>query len=136
MADFIKAFLETEKKEGANIWTMTKGDAGGETWSGISRRANPKWKGWEILDAIPNKKHGYKYVTDQLETLKRALYKSNYWDMVWGDRIESQPIAGQMYDTAVNAGVVMAIKFQERVWKLPDTGKMSEVLINKINSVV
>lgn len=58
MANFITAFERVERWEGKNIWTNIDGDSGEETWSGISRKANPTWTGWKILDAIPNKKNG------------------------------------------------------------------------------
>ncbi|MEG1860854.1 MAG: glycosyl hydrolase 108 family protein [Bacteroidaceae bacterium] len=56
MAIFKIAFKRTEAFEGENIWTNIDGDSGAETWSGISRRYNPKWEGWKILDRMKNKK--------------------------------------------------------------------------------
>lgn len=136
MANFEEAFARTEKFEGKNIWTKTEGDAGGETWSGISRVANPTWAGWKIIDGIPNKKHGQAFSTPELERLKRELYKNNYWNTVWGDRINNQKVAEDMYDTGVNMGVATSIKLSERQWGLTETGKMSEALLSKLNSVV
>lgn len=136
MANFEKAFARTEKFEGKNIWTKTDGDAGGETWSGISRVANPNWVGWRIIDGIPNKKHGQAFSTPELEQLKRDLYKDNYWAPVWGDRINNQKVAEDMYDTGVNMGVATSIKLSERQFGMSETGKMSEALLNKLNSVV
>lgn len=135
MADFEKAFVRTEKFEGKNIWTHIDGDSGEETWSGISRKANPKWKGWAILDKILNKRNNQAISTPELESLKRDLYRSNYWDVVWGDKIINQNVANDMYDTAVNTGTSMSIKFAERQFKMIETGKMSQVLLNKLNSV-
>lgn len=135
MADFKIAFKRTEGFEGKNIYTKTKNDAGGETWSGISRVANPNWSGWKILDSIKDKKHGQVITTDELEKLKKELYKKNYWDKVWGDRIKLQEIANDMYDTAVNLGVGMSIKLSERQFRMKETGKMSEDLLKKLNSV-
>lgn len=136
MAKFIDAFNQTEKNEGKDIWTKISGDAGGETWSGISREANPNWKGWKIIDAVPGKKSGQKISTPELETLKRELYEQNYWAPVWGDRIKNQDVANDMYDTAVNCGVSMSIKLSERQFKMKETGRMSNELLSKLNSVV
>lgn len=136
MADFEKAFQRTEKHEGKNVWTNIDGDSGKETWSGISRAANPKWSGWAILDKIPNKKNNQVISTPELERLKRELYKSNYWNPVWGDRIKNQKVAEDMYDMGVNAGPATSIKLSERQFKMTETGKMSEALLNKLNSVV
>lgn len=136
MADFEKAFARTEKFEGVNVYTKTPGDSGGETWSGISRVANPNWGGWKILDLIPNKKHNQVISTPELERLKRELYKKNYWNPVWGDRIRNQKVAEDMYDMGVNAGPATSIKLSERQFGFKETGKMSEALLNKLNSVV
>lgn len=136
MADFLTAFNRTEKNEGKDIWTKIDGDSGGETWSGISRNANPTWAGWKILDEIKNKKNKQIISTPELERLKQELYKTNYWNPVWGDKIKKQEVANDLYDTGVNCGVSMSIKLSERQFGMKETGKMSEELVNKLNSVV
>lgn len=136
MANFEKAFEKTEKNEGKNVWTNIKGDSGKETWSGISRAANPKWAGWAILDKIPNKKNNQVISTPELERLKRELYKSNYWNPIWGDKINNQKVAEDMYDMGVNAGPATSIKLSERQFKMKETGKMSQELLNCLNKVV
>lgn len=136
MADFEIAFKRTEVFEGKNVWSNIDGDSGEETWSGISRRANPTWGGWKIIDTIPNKKNGQVITSPELEKLKINLYKVNYWDKVWGDKIKNQKVANDMYDSAVNMGVGNSIKFSEGQFKLPKTGVMSETLLSKLNSVV
>lgn len=135
MANFEEAFLKTEKHEGKNVWTKTAGDTGGETWSGISRVNNPKWEGWKLIDAVANKKQNQVIASPQLETLKRQLYKSNYWDVVWGDKLDNQKVANDLYDTAVNMGGATSIKLSERQFKLKETGKMSNELLNVLNTV-
>jgi lysozyme family protein len=135
MADFETAFTRTEKFEGKNVWTKIDGDSGEETWSGISRKANPKWKGWAILDKISNKKNNQVITTTELEKLKRELYKANYWDTVWGDKIKVQEVANDLYDTAVNMGVGTSIKLAQRQFKMTETSKMNDVLLAKLNSV-
>lgn len=136
MAKFKIAFERTEKFEGKNVYTKTPGDKGGETWSGISRVANPNWLGWKILDSIPNKRHNQTIITTELENLKTELYKNNYWNQVWGSKIKKQEVANDMFDTAVNMGVATSIKLSERQFGLKETGKMSEELLKKLNSVV
>lgn len=135
MANFEIAFRRTEKYEGRNVYTQTVGDAGGETWSGISRRANPTWKGWKILDAVPNKRHNQVITTPELERLKLELYRNNYWNPVWGDKIREQTVANDMYDTAVNLGVRTSILLSQRQLSLPETGKLSVDHLYKLNSV-
>lgn len=136
MADFLIAFNRTEKNEGKDIWTKVDGDSGGETWSGISRKANPSWSGWKILDQIKNKKNGQKISTPGLEERKQSLYRTNYWNPIWGDEIKNQKVANDLYDTGVNCGVSMSIKLSERQFGMKETGRMSDELLNKLNSVV
>lgn len=136
MADFLIAFNRTEKNEGKDIWTKVDGDSGGETWSGISRKANPSWSGWKIIDQIKNKKNGQKISTPELEERKQSLYRTNYWNPIWGDEIKNQKVANDLYDTGVNCGVSMSIKLSERQFKMKETGRMSDELLNKLNSVV
>ncbi len=135
MANFEIAFKRTEKAEGRNIYTVTPQDAGGETWSGISRRANPGSTIWKILDAIPNKRHKQVIASPELERLKMDLYRNNYWRPVWGDRINLQSVANDMYDASVNMGPGTSIIISERQFKLKETGRMSDELLNKLNSV-
>lgn len=136
MADFLIAFNRTEKNEGKDIWTKVDGDSGGETWSGISRKANPSWSGWKILDQIKNKKNGQKISTPELEERKQSLYRTNYWNPIWGDEIKNQKVANDLYDTAVNMGPSTSIKLSERQFGMKETGRMSDELLNKLNSVV
>lgn len=136
MADFLIAFNRTEKNEGKDIWTKVDGDSGGETWSGISRKANPTWAGWKILDQIKNKKNGQKISTPELEERKQSLYRTNYWNLIWGDEIKNQKVANDLYDTGVNMGPSTSIKLSERQFGMKETGRMSDELLNKLNSVV
>lgn len=136
MADFLTAFNRTEKNEGKDIWTKVDGDSGGETWSGISRKANPSWSGWKILDQIKNKKNGQKISTPELEERKQSLYRTNYWNLIWGDEIKNQKVANDLYDTGVNMGPSTSIKLSERQFGMKETGRMSDELLNKLNSVV
>lgn len=136
MADFLISFNRTEKNEGKDIWTKVDGDSGGETWSGISRKANPSWSGWKILDQIKNKKNGQKISTPELEERKQSLYRTNYWNPIWGDEIKNQKVANDLYDTGVNMGPSTSIKLSERQFGMKETGRMSDELLNKLNSVV
>lgn len=136
MADFKTAFKRTEGFEGKNIWTNIDGDSGQETWSGISRKFNPNWVAWKLIDKIPNKKNGQAITSPELEEAKLNLYRINYWDTIWGDKIKKQAVANDMYDTAVNMGVSTSIKLSERQFKIKETGKMSNELLTKLNSVV
>ena len=135
MANFNIAYERTAKFEGE--YSNDPVDAGGETYAGISRRAHPKWDGWKIVDEMKKKSGFPKNLRNNttLKNLVRNLYKANYWDTIWGDRIVRQEVANEIYDFGVNAGVARSVKLQQRQFGMKETGKMDEKLLAKLNSV-
>ena len=71
----------------------------------------------------------------ELANLEMQLYKNNYWNPIWGDKIHNQDVANDLYDYGVNTGVVNAIKMNQRVFDLPQTGRMDGQLLYKLNSI-
>ena len=137
MADFKSAYKKIEAAEGG--YAFDPDDAGGETYKGISRRANPNWNGWMSIDAIkkahPTTFKGILKKTPELEKKVQDLYKDKYWDCFELDDVPSQLVAEQMFDTAVNQGQTAAIKFAQRVLDLRETGKWSLDLLNKLVAI-
>ncbi len=137
MAKFIDAYKKVLNNEG--IYSNDPDDAGGETYKGISRRANPNWDGWISIDAIkkshPTTFKGILKKTPELEKKVQDLYKDKYWDCFELDDVPNQLVAEQMFDTAVNQGQTAAIKFAQRVLDLRETGKWSLDLLNKLVSI-
>ena len=131
MAQFDKEFDKLILTEGGYI--NDKDDAGGETYLGISRKNNPKWIGWEVIDDI-KKKYGTKNITARLKkdvaltNSAKLLYKQNYWDVLELDDIPSQNIAHELFDTCVNCGKTTAIRIAQQVLMMTVTGKWSEEL--------
>lgn len=72
MADFKTAYKKIEAAEGG--YCFDPDDAGGETYKGISRKANPNWDGWISIDAI-KKAHPttFKGILKKLLNLKRKF---------------------------------------------------------------
>lgn len=137
MADFKTAYKKIEATEGG--YCFDPDDAGGETYKGISRRANPNWDGWISIDAI-KKSHPTTFKdilkkTPELEKKVQDLYKDKYWDCFELDDVPNQLVAEQMFDTAVNQGQTAAIKFAQRVLDLRETGKWSLDLLNKLVAI-
>lgn len=135
MANFDIAYKRTCKFEGG--WVNDDADSGKETYKGISRAANPKWAGWAIIDQYKKKGNFPKNLDSdvKLQELVKQCYRNNYWNNVWGDKINHQDVANDLYDTAVNMGVATSIKLVERQFKMKETGKMSKNLLDKLNSV-
>lgn len=136
MANFDIAYNRTCKFEGG--WVNDDADSGKETYKGISRAANPKWSGWAIVDSYKKKPNFPKNLDNdkKLQDLVKSCYKENYWKPIWGDKIKNQKVANDLYDTAVNMGVGMSIKLSERQFKMKETSRMSQNLLDKLNSVV
>ena len=66
MANFIKSYEITCKHEGG--YSFDPDDAGGETYKGISRRFNPQWSGWKIID------YSDKENLDNIEDLQTQVF--------------------------------------------------------------
>jgi hypothetical protein len=82
MADFNLFWPILHKNEG--YYSNDPLDSGGETWEGISRKNNPSWSGWPIIDS-------YKVLSSFPEILKQDIilqskviqfYKSSEWDPI------------------------------------------------------
>ena len=116
MADFYNAYKRTIKNEGS--YSDVKGDRGGETYKGISRKFHFNFKGWETIDymkGLPN--FPKNLINDkELENDVFDFYKKNYWDRLKCSSIKNdyQDVAEKIFDIAVNQGVKTASKyFQE-----------------------
>lgn len=136
MAQFTIAYKRTKRFEGGYV--NDPQDAGGETYNGISRRANPTWAGWRVVDEMrdkPNFPRNLKQRRGILDDLEASLYRKEYWDRVWGDKIRVQEVANDMFDTAVNMGVPTSIRLSQRQFGLTETGRMDAELLYRLNSI-
>lgn len=145
MAEFEKAYEKTSKNEGGYANHLK--DKGGETFHGIARKHWPKWTGWVLIDAerpkFPkeihspkNWKHVDKILNEipRLKELIRSFYKSNFWDDIEGDRINSQEVANILYDWAVNSGEGSPAKNVQRVIGAKVDGDIGPATTAKINA--
>jgi lysozyme family protein len=96
MADFNAAIVKTLAREGGSRFTDDPDDRGGATKYGISQRSYP------TLD-----------IRNLTEQQARDIYKRDYWDRVRGDEIQSELIAENIFDTAVNMGVRTASRLAQ-----------------------
>lgn len=136
MANFEEAYKRTCQFEGGYV--NDKSDSGGETYKGISRKNNPKWNGWIVIDAYKKKASFPKNLdsNDELQQLVKDCYRKNYWETISGDSLTNQKVANDLYDTAVNMGVATSIKLAQRQFGTKETGKMTYELLDRLNSVV
>lgn len=108
MAEFKPAFEKTMLSEGGYKLHKVKGDRGGQTFAGISRKFHPDWPGWELIDAGERE-------STRLTILVQEFFDRRFWDRINGEAIQEQTIADSIYDFAVNAGPVIAIKLAQMV---------------------
>lgn len=140
MAKLLIAINLTFKEEG--IWSNGKGknsnDSGGRTYKGIAEASNKDWKGWTIIDKHLKDKdfpNCLEPITE-LQDLVEDRYRKNYWNPFFGDKLNNQNIANNLFDTSVNFGPGTAIKMMQQSIKLKSTGIMDEITLNKLNSIV
>lgn len=136
MANFKISIPKVLKYEGGYV--NDPNDNGGETYKGISRKFWPKWEGWVIIDKYKKSKVNFPKVLDsdnKLQDLILTFYKTNFWDKIGGDKINNQSIADLMFDGAINEGISPVIKRSEANVGLNGTGKVSDELIKRLNSL-
>lgn len=104
---FNKAFNETMDYEGGYVFDPV--DTGGETYKGISRRYNPTWMGWKIVDSYKPFTNGYAamYADPELNTQVKFFYEAEYWLKPQFDEVDHiwEELAEKLFDTGVNVGV-------------------------------
>ena len=112
MTTFDTAFEKLLGHEGG--YTEGKGDPGGETSFGISKRSYPD-------EDIKNL------------TLKRAkeIYKRDFWDRAQCDKLPAA-LAFQVFDAAVNSGIGQSIRFLQRAVGVADDGQLGPLTIAAI----
>jgi len=138
MADFKKGFKKVMIEEGLGIYTNIKGDNGGETISGVARKMHPNWAGWALVDAakkLPNFPASLK-INVKLQALVELFYYNEFWLKVGGDKIKSDQIAIQLFDTAVNMGITTAIKLAQSSISMSQTGIYNVEFVNKLNEII
>lgn len=150
MANFNIAYGLTMGHEGG--YANNPLDSGGETYKGIARKHNPQWLGWMPIDSIKSKYGTKASIIDAyarkdlaLQNQVQKLYKSNYWDTVNLDNVNSQDIANTLFDVSVNMGYSVAARFLQEALNLcnknghsyPDIlvdGKIGNITLNTLNN--
>lgn len=110
MNNFADAYAVTMSHEGG--YGNDGDDVGGETYKGVSRKYNPTWDGWNIIDVRKGEDNFPKNLEldEGLQIQIKWFYKEKYFDPYCGDKMP-QKLAMEMFDTSVNMGVGRAVKF-------------------------
>ena len=125
MANFLTAFESMIRNEGGYKLHTVAGDRGGMTYAGIARNRWPSWLGWRDLD--------HNETPDT--SLVRDFYREQFWRRVRGDDIADQRTASTLFDFAVNAGAVTAIKLAQIVVGVTPDGAFGEKTLAAVNGM-
>lgn len=112
--DFDQAFDRLIGNEGG--YCDVKGDPGGETNWGISKRSYP---GLDIADLTRED--------------ARAIYKRDFWDRGQMDQYDPA-IAFQVFDAAVNHGMGTALRLLQRAAGVADDGYIGPVTVAAVKA--
>ena len=125
MANFLTAFESMIRNEGGYKLHTVAGDRGGMTYAGIARNFHPRWPGWSAIDQgeIPETE------------LVRQFYQENFWVVIQGDQITHQTVARSLFDFAVNAGVITAVRLAQIVAGTTPDGKIGPKTVAALNAM-
>lgn len=126
MAEFESAFEKTIQNEGGYALSSVKGDRGGQTYAGIARNFHPAWPGWRYVDNGTTS-------DIELTALVEQFYREGFWDRINGEVIKDQSMAASIYDFAVNAGPVIAIKLAQMVVGVTPDGVVGPLTSSALN---
>jgi len=110
---FDKAFAFTHQQEGGFVLATLKGEEA-ETYAGIYRKMQPNWQGWALIDAGDTG-------SDKLKQMVRDFFFQRFWVRSKLEQLP-MPLAGLVYDFAVNSGEVLAIKKLQQILMVKDDG--------------
>ena len=130
--DYVRCLIFTMSAEGA--YSYREADTGLQTYKGISRKWNPKWVGWAIVDKalekypelkIPYKKppasiHKLNFelnVNEELEYLIYDFYYENYYTKCGAWNIGGK-LAVVLFDMAVISGYKRSSKTLQKTLNL------------------
>lgn len=113
-------------------YANTKDDNGGETFAGITRKYHPELKIWKSIDKEKNKK-AYKPTEDEFQEIYQ-IYYLKYYSKVNADFLTDERLAYSLFDFAVNAGVVTAVKTLQKILGITVDGKCGQQTISTSNA--
>lgn len=95
-------------------------DPGGETVFGITRKYQASWPGWVRFDSMRSMLTTRAAIVsfvkedEQMQRCILEFYEKGPWAAIRGSEMDSQKVAEEIFDSGVNCGMVMAIKWLQR----------------------
>lgn len=106
------------------FYANVAGDNGGETYMGISRKAFPRWSGWQIVDKSKPLKYNQHIKDNDLDNMVRRLYFNNFYEPLHIDEIQSMEISAHLLDHSVNAGIKPGVKLLQKAINASSKSKL------------
>jgi lysozyme family protein len=104
------AVKRTLGKEGG--YSNRKSDRGGETIFGVSRKKNPKWEAWPLVEKYSPRKLAVK--DKRILAMAAQLADKRYGRPIGAHLMPDQDILNEVFDTAYNMGPRTAARIFQR----------------------
>lgn len=146
MADFNISFRKTMVNEGG--YSNNPNDRGESTYRGISKKWYPSWQGFKVIDQLRHEPNFPRNLENnaELQLMVQQFYRLNFWNPLYLDKINSQQVADELFDIAVNMGQTVAAEIAQRSINLMNKnqklfpnlkvdGRVGELSAKAINNV-
>jgi len=117
---FDEILSEIIEKEGGWVLVNDPDDAGGLTFAGISKRANPEWPGWHYID----RGDSLNPPTPRLRAAVESRYRERYWNPLMLDMVKSPLVAETLMSSAVLTGPKVAARLMQAILGVKADGKV------------
>jgi lysozyme family protein len=134
--NFDDAFTKLVDSQHEGGYVNDPHDRGGETYKGVARKMNPTWPGWQRIDAARTQPGFPKNLESDsaLQVMVKSFYQFDYWGPAGCDGAPPQ-VKFDLFDTAVNGGVLTAIKLLQRAAGVADDGVLGARTLQAVQSL-
>jgi lysozyme family protein len=105
---FDKACLLVLSADRVGGWVNDPDDPGKETYRDISRRFNPNWEGWAILDKYEKKDNYALLGNEALQKLVFEFYYKEHWSRHSLQDVQDYEMALSIFDCSILCGYTLA----------------------------
>ncbi len=135
MANYELAYKKLRDEERG--YSNHPSDSGKETYAGITRRYNPNWKGWHLIDIAKEDADNFPQNLARilpLQELVKEFYFSEYWKKILGDDICDQHYANLVLSYSVNLGFITGVMLIQKTLKVKIDGIFGPNTLKALNA--
>lgn len=128
--NFAAAFTKLVDPQHEGGYSNNPSDPGGETYLGVSRTRNPSWNGWALVDSHRSDPTFPKSLAADLAlaALAESFYDATFWTPAGCDAVPDI-LKYDLFDMAVNQGVVPAVKALQHAVGVAEDGALGPMTI-------